>query len=87
MRKRLKETKKELIRWENRKTDKPISFMMTTVMLGIMVVVLAGKRVFLHAPNSRQVDYLSALGLTSEVFLDPVCKCKPYIIQSQAENE
>ncbi len=86
MRKRLKETKKELIGWENRKTDKPTSFMMTTVMFGIMVVVLAEKRVFLHAPSSRQGDYLSALGLTIEVFLDPLCKCQPNNIQFQDEK-
>ncbi len=60
--------------------------MMTTVMFGIMVVVLAEKRVFLHAPSSRQGDYLSALGLTIEVFLDPLCKCQPNNIQFQDEK-
>jgi transposase len=80
MRKYLKKTKKELIGWENRMTDKPTAFMMTTAMVGIMVMVIAENRIFLHPPNTRQIDYLSALGLTIEVFLDPSHKCQPLII-------
>jgi transposase len=86
MRTKLKETKKELIGWENRKTDKPTAFMMTTVMVGIMVAVFDGNRIFLHPPNSRQTDYLSALGLTIDVFLDPFFKCQPIIVQNQTEK-
>lgn len=86
MRKRLKETKKELIGWKKRKTDKPTSFMMVTAMVGIMVAIIDEKRIFLHAPNSRQVDYLSALGLTIEAFLDPLLKCQPETITKQSEK-
>jgi len=83
MRTRLRESKKELIGWVKRKTDKPTSFMMTTVMVGIFVIFYAGKRKFVRSPNSRQTDFLSALGLTTEVFLDPTCKCQPIITENQ----
>ena len=79
MRARLKEANKVLIGWEKRITDKPTAFMMTTVMVGILVVSVAGKRFFFKPPHSRQVDYLFALGLTTEVFLNPSIKCQPKI--------
>lgn len=84
MRSYLKKTKTELIGWEKRKTDKPTSFMMTTVIVGFMVAVVAGTRVLLRQPNPRQTDYLSALGLTADVFVNPLCKCVPVIIQNLA---
>jgi transposase len=81
MRIRLKKTKKEVIGWEKRKTDKPTAFMMTTVIVGIMVAIVAGTRILLHPPDARQTDYLSALGLNSDVFIDPFHKCQPIITQ------
>jgi len=86
MRMYLKETKTDLIGWEKRKTDKPTSFMLSAVMFGIMVVKCSGNRIFLHPPNSRQSDYLAALGLTTEVFLSPSFKCKPLIAANQEEK-
>ena len=53
--------------------------MMATVMVGILVVAVAGKRAFFKPPNARQTDYLFALGLTPDVFLDPAGKCQPII--------
>ena len=79
MRARLNETQRELVGWEKRKTNKPTSFMMTTVMVGIMVAVIGEKRIFLKPPDSRQTDYLFALGLTADVFLNPNRKCQPLI--------
>jgi transposase len=79
MRRCLRESKTELIGWENRKTDKPTAFMMTTAMVGIFVALVTGNRILLRAPNSRQADFLCALGLTVQVFLDPTCKCQPLI--------
>jgi len=86
MRNRLKETNTELIGWENRKTDKPTAFMMTTVMVGILVVAVAGNRIFLKPPNIRQTDYLFALGLTCDAFLDPSYKCQPIINQNVTDT-
>jgi transposase len=80
MRLRLKETKKEVIGWEKRKTDKPTAFMMTTAIVGIMVAIVADNRILLHPPDARQIGYLCALGLTIDVFVDPFSKCQPLII-------
>jgi len=60
--------------------------MMTTVIVGFMVAAYAGKRVLLCQPNTRQTDYLTALGLTIDAFLDPMCKCQPIIINHKAEE-
>lgn len=86
MRTRLKEQKKELIGWENRKTDKPTAFMMTTALVGLMVAFVAGSRILLKPPNARQMDFLNALGLTDRVFIDPFAKCQPNIMPALAEK-
>jgi transposase len=86
MRNRLKETKRELVGWEKRKTDKPTAFMMTTVIVGIMVAIIQNSRILLHPPNDRQKDYLFALGVCSDVFINPMCKCTPLIDSNQAEK-
>ena len=86
MRAHLKVTKKDLIGWEKRKTDKPTAFMMTTVIVGFMVAAVAGERILLGQPNARQSDFLSALGLSIDVFLNPKSKCQPLITQPQTEK-
>ncbi|DAC71567.1 MAG TPA: IS1634 family transposase [Thermoplasmata archaeon] len=85
MRLRLKKTKKELVGWENRKTDKPTAFMMTTAIVGILVAIIHNTRILLRPPNDRQTDFLFALGLGSDVFINPNCKCQPIIIQNPAQ--
>lgn len=87
MRMRLKETKKEVIGWEKRKTDKPTAFMMTTAIVGIMVAIVAGTRILLHPPNDRKKDFLSALGVSFDVFIDPLFKCQPLIIPNMEGKE
>ena len=86
MRKHLQESKSKLIGWVKRKTDKPTSFMMTTVMVGIFVISFSGKRTLVRSPNSRQTDFLNALGLTTEVFVDPMCKCQPIITENKPDK-
>lgn len=81
MRTHLQNTKTTLIGWEKRETEKPTTFMMTKVMVGIMIAVISGQRIFLHSPNARQIKYLSALGLDLDVFLDHRYKCRPIIPQ------
>ena len=78
MRTYLENTQTSLIGWRRRQTTKPTSFMMTTVMTGIAVAVIAGKRHLLCAPNPRQIDFLTALGLGPNVFTD--CACRAQII-------
>jgi len=64
----------------NRKTNKPTTFMVTVFMTGIMVLLSPeGKRTFLRRPRERQTRYLEALGLNHDVFLSPECSCHPII--------
>jgi transposase len=86
MRTHLKNTKTDLAGWEKRRTVKPTTFMMTTVMVGIMIAAIGDNRIFLRKPNSRQQEYLVALGLNSEAFLDPSHKCQPIIALKQLEK-
>jgi transposase len=86
MRAYLKKEKKEVIGWVNRKTDKPTSFMMTTAISGIMVVSIKGRRMLLGSLSERQLGYLEALGLTSNVFTDAFCMCQPVIDSKKPNN-
>jgi len=79
MRVYLQNTNSELIGWDNKNTTRPTSFMMTTAVVGIMVALVAGRRVFLRSPAPRPLTYLTAMGLRQTVFLDPSCKCIPVI--------
>jgi len=65
--------------WCSRPTASPTSFMMFTAMTGITVAKIGGKRTLLRAPTQRPEAFLRALGLDSNVFLDPACRCIPII--------
>jgi transposase len=86
MRSRLHEAKKEISGWENRKTNKPTAFMMTVSLYGIMIAVVQQYRIILHPPNTRQGDFLFALGLDNNVFIDPAAMCQPLIARNSAEK-
>lgn len=86
MRLYLKNNKLTIEGWRKRQTVKPTSFMMTTAVVGIMVVVIGGKRVFLRQPGVRQMEFLVALGLRKEVFIDPNFKCNPIIAKNNREK-
>jgi hypothetical protein len=79
MRVHVENTQTTLPGWDNRDTDRPTSFMMTTAMTGIMVAVIGGKRFMLCRPGPRHLAFLDALGLDPPVFLDPCYLCKPII--------
>ena len=65
--------------WDHRDTTKPTAFMMTTVMTGIMVALLEGKRLLLCGPGPTQLAFLQALGLGPSAFTDHRCRCQPII--------
>jgi transposase len=65
--------------WEKRQTKKPTAFMMTTVITGFMVAHTGTGRILLRKPTKRQNDFLTALGLQYQVFLDHRFKCQPII--------
>lgn len=65
--------------WAGRSTDRPTAFMMSTAMVGIMVARIKGYRHLLCPPGSRPQAFLIAMGLDSNVYIDPHFKCKPII--------
>jgi transposase len=65
--------------WRNRQTEKPTSFMMSVTMIGIMVALTMKGRILLKMPGIKQLAFISALGLTPDVFINPTCRCKPII--------
>lgn len=71
--------KNDLPGWRKRRTKKPTSFMMTTVLYGIKVVTVNNQRIFFRKPNPRAMEFITALGLDASVFLEPGFKCKAII--------
>jgi len=79
MRLYLKQTKTTVPGWDNKSTSRPTSYMVTKVFFGIQAILFKDQRFFLKEPTDRQFAFLSALGLDSQVFLDPLCQCTPII--------
>jgi transposase len=79
MRTYVKNTGTLLPGWAGRTTDKPTSFMMTTVMAGIMVTRIGAHRSLLCPPQEGPMAFLKAMGLDENVFIDPTCQCTPII--------
>ncbi|MEA5030318.1 MAG: IS1634 family transposase [Sphaerochaeta associata] len=64
--------------WDNKPTDRPTTFMVSTVFGGIMVARMKGGESALLSPLSqRQILFLTALGLDERVFLDKSVVCIP----------
>ncbi len=79
MRAYLKNTGTTLAGWAGRSTDKPTAFMMSTAVTGIMVARIGSRRHLLCPPKERPMAYLKAMGLDSNVFINPDCQCTPII--------
>jgi transposase len=87
MRNWVKDTGETLPGWDRKKTVKPTTFMMTTLMHGIQVLLTkARKRCFLRDPTTRQIAFLQAMGLSKSVFIDPRCVCKVIIYKKSKEK-
>lgn len=62
--------------WDNKPTNRPTSFMMSTVFYGIQVAhPKRGEPILLRPLSDRQMQFLEALGLDVRVFLDKNIKC------------
>jgi len=79
MRAHVQNAKTTLPGWDCRDTIKPTTFMMTTMMTGIMVAIIDGQRFMLRSPGPTQLAFLEALGLGPPAFLDPRYRCTPII--------
>ena len=61
---------------DKKPTDRPTSFMMSTVFYGIQVArPKRGDPILLRPLSDRQMQFLDALGLDERVFLDKNIKC------------
>ena len=81
MRRYVENTGKLLPGWAGRATENPTSFMMTTVMRGIMVARIGTRSHLLTPPKDAPAAFIVAMGLDSNVFIDPHFKCTPIIPQ------
>lgn len=64
--------------WDNKPTNRPTTFMVSTAFDGIMVARFkGGKSVLLSPLSQRQLLFLTALGLDERVFLDKSVVCVP----------
>jgi transposase len=84
MRAHVKNTGTLLPGWAGRPTNKPTSFMMSTVMAGIMVARVGRHRSLLCPPREGPMAFLKALGLNANAFIDPGFKCSPIIPEKSA---
>ena len=75
MRRYLDKTETTLQGWDNKPTNRPTSFMMSTVFAGIMTVERKGVRALMSQLSIRQKEFLSALGLDERVFYDRRVTC------------
>ncbi|MDA3821036.1 MAG: IS1634 family transposase [Bacteroidales bacterium] len=76
MRLYLNNESKVLPGWDNKPTDRPTSFMMSTVFSGILIARMKKGESFLLNPLSdRQMQFLTALGLDEQVFLATDATC------------
>ncbi len=57
--------------WVRRQTKKPTAFMMTTKFASIMVITIEQQRQLARPLKDFQLEYLKALGVTSEIFTVP----------------
>jgi transposase len=65
--------------WDNKPTNKPTSYMVTTVFYNIQTILYEEVRCFLKPPSERQSLFLTALSLEDHVFRDPLYQFTPII--------
>ncbi|MHB8766460.1 MAG: IS1634 family transposase [Deferrisomatales bacterium] len=70
MRRHLADTDSTLIGWDNRPTNRPTSFMLTTKFENVLVLHAAGRRVLARPLSDTQRSFLRALGLPPSVFTE-----------------
>jgi transposase len=71
MRISLKQDESKVIGWNNRKTGRPTSFMMTTKFPSVIVIRTQTERFLAEPLDPVQERYLHILGMSPDVFTDP----------------
>jgi transposase len=76
MRISLKHDESKIDGWNNRKTSRPTSFMMTTKFPAVIVIRTQTERFLAEPLDLIQEHYLRVLGLSAAVFTDPHAACE-----------
>ena len=71
MRRYVKEEDKDLPGWNKRRTAKPTSFMLMISFQYLMILKIGNHRRLNRPLSSKQLEYLRALGLNSQIFTTP----------------
>jgi transposase len=71
MRRHVTATQSKLSGWDNKPTDRPTTFMMTTKFEGVLVLKTGVQRTLMRPLTLVQRGYLAALGLPPSVFTQP----------------
>jgi len=71
MRRHVAETQCPLVGWDDRPTQRPTAFMMTTKFEGVFVLTIGPQRQLLRPLSEVQQAYHRALGLTATIFTQP----------------
>lgn len=71
MRKFVEKGDQDLPGWKRRRTTRPTTFMLMTKFQGIMILKIGPERRLNKPLNSQQLEYLSALKIGPEIFVDP----------------
>jgi hypothetical protein len=75
MRVTLKQDDTKIVGWNNRKTTRPTSFMMTTEFPSVIVIRTQTERFLAEPLDPIQERYPHILGLSAAVFTDPHFRC------------
>ena len=71
MRRHVAQTQRPLVGWDNRPTERPTAFMMTTKFEGVLVLTIGRQRRLLRPLSEVQQVYIRALGLAATIFTQP----------------
>lgn len=71
MRRYAKDNDKDLPGWKKRRTDKPTAFMLMTRFQYMLILKFGVHRKFNKPLTKIQLEYLKALGLNSQIFINP----------------
>jgi len=71
MRRYINQTGRKIEGWKSLPTNKPTSFMMTTKFVTMQVITINNIRRLGRKPTKAQLQYLQALGLSIDIYLNP----------------
>ena len=75
MRKKVAETGGTVPGWNKQRTTRPTAYMATWLLRGIVVARKGGQRVLLSPPSQSQTEFLEAMGVCAEAYINPRYQC------------